>query len=60
MSSLSCHLFRDVEPLLVADGGRDVAGVDVAELVVLVVRDLDAVLVVRLDVLEPGIYLFFF
>ena len=32
------------------------AGVDVAELVVLVVRDLDAVLVVRHDVLEPGIF----
>ena len=49
ITNLSC----DVEPLRVADCGRNVTCVDVTKLVLLVIRDLHSVLIIRNNVAEP-------
>ena len=44
----------DVEPLTLSHRGRNVAGIDIAKLVVFVTEYLDTVLIIRNNIFKPG------
>ena len=48
-------LGSDIEPLALAHGGRDVAGIDIAPLVILVTEDLHTVLIIGNNIFESEV-----
>ena len=48
-------LGSDIEPLALPHGGRDVAGIDIAALVILVTEDLHPVLIIGNNIFEPEV-----